>query len=286
MRKQCCGISKPPNAENGQPELSEITEMPVKRVLAIASEIQSELADMQICPAPCEDGKVQVSPPSGGSQRVRCPLLNEFCPYGRSLNEKMELFLNRLVLDAGVPERHVENFGAYIDTPALAWAKRWRFGGFLVLSGGSGVGKSFGAAWVFKEFLRSKIPEFLDTGTWNRAAYASERAMWGTANGIANDKNRIDAARKKLFLVLDDFGREGNLPARQADVSDVISARYDAKLPTVITTELTFKDVLKAYGKNTAYKLVEDNGDGGGIFAECGEYSLRQEDIWEYEDEA
>ena len=260
--------------------------MPVKRVLAIAGEIQSELADIQVCPALCEDGKVQVSPPSGSSQRVRCPLLNEFCPYGNKLGMKLETFLDKLALEAGVPERHVENFSAYINTPALAWAKQWRFGGFLVLSGGSGVGKSFGAAGVFKEFLRSKIPEFLDTGTWNRAVYASERAMWGTANGIVNDKNRIDEARNKLFLVLDDFGREGNLPAKQADVSDIISARYDMKLPTVITTELTFKDVLKAYGKNTAYKLVEDNGDGGGIFAECGESSLRQEDIWEYEDEA
>ena len=286
MRKRCCGISKPPNAGCGQPELSEITEIPVKRVLAVAREIQSELADMQICPAPCEDGKVQVSPPSGSSQRVRCPLLNEFCPYGSKLGVKLESFLDKLVLDAGVPERHVENFGAYINTPALAWAKQWHFGGFLVLSGGSGVGKSFGAAWVFKEFLRSKIPEFLDTVTWNRAAYVSERAMWGTANGIVNDKNKIDEARNKLFLVLDDFGREGNLPARQADVSDVISARYDAKLPTVITTELTFKDVLKTYGKNTAYKLVEDNGDSGGIFAECGDSSLRREDMWEFGDEA
>ena len=71
----------------------------------------------------------------------------------------------------------------------------------------------------------------------------------------------------------------------QADVSDVISARYDMKLPTVITTEMTFRDVMKAYGKNTAYKLVEDNGGSGGMFAECGDSSLRQEDMLELEDE-
>jgi hypothetical protein len=258
----------------------------VKRVLAIAWEIQSELADMQTCPAPCEDGKVQVSPPSGLPQRVPCPLLNEFCSYGRALSEKVEPFLNRLSLGAGVPERHIECFNACIETPALFWARQWRFGGFLVLSGGSGVGKSFGAAWVFKEFLRRKIPELLDTGTWNRAAYAGERAMWGTANRIVHDKNRIDEARDKLFLVLDDLGREGNLPARQADVSDIVSARYDAKLPTVITTEMTFKDVLKTYGKNTAYKLVEDNVGIGGMFAECGDSSLRQEGMLELGDEA
>ena len=119
MRKQCCGISKPPNAGGG---LAEIPGIPVKRVLAIAWEIQSELADMQICPAPCEDGMVQVSPPSGLPQRARCPLLNEFCSYGRTLNEKAELFLNRLATDAEVPERHVGCFDACIETPALFWA--------------------------------------------------------------------------------------------------------------------------------------------------------------------
>ena len=258
----------------------------MKRVLAIAWEIQSELADMQICPAPCEDGMVQVSPPSGLPQRARCPLLNEFCSYGNKLGGKLESFLDKLVLNAGVPERHVGCFESCIETPALFWAKRWRFNGFLVLSGGSGVGKSFGAAWVFKEFLRSKIPEFLDTGTWNRAAYVGERALWGTANRIVHDRNRIDEARNKLFLVLDDLGREGDSPTRRADVSDIVSSLYDAKLPTVITTEMTFRDVLKAYGKNTAYKLVEDNGGSGGMFAECGDSSLRREDMLEFEDEA
>jgi hypothetical protein len=58
--------------------------------------------------------------------------------------------------------------------------------------------------------------------------------MWSTANRIIHDKNRLDEARSKLFMVLDDLGREGDLPTRQADVSDIVSARYDAKLPTVI----------------------------------------------------
>jgi DNA replication protein DnaC len=193
----------------------------------------------------------------------------------------LEAFLDKLALNAGVPARHVKNFGAYIETPAFEWAKQWRFEGFLVLSGGSGAGKSFGAAWAFKAFLRSRIPDPLDTGTWSRAAHAGERAMWSTANRIVHDKNRLDEARSKLFLVLDDLGREGNLPARQADVSDIVSARYDAKLPTVITTELTFRDALKTYGRNTAYKFAEDNDGSGGMFIGCGDVSLRGEDVWE-----
>jgi hypothetical protein len=241
---------------------------------------------MQSCPEPCEDGMVQVSPPSGYSQRVRCPLVNEICPYGNALGGSLEAFLDKLALGAGVPARHIERFSSRIDTPALAWADQWRFGGFLVLSGGSGVGKSFGAAWAFKGFLRSRISDPLNTETWNRAAYTGEHSMWGTANRLVHDKNRLDEARSKLFLVLDDLGREGSLPTRLADVSDIVSARYDAKLPTVITTELTFRDALKTYGKNTAYKFVEDNGGNGGMFVDCGDVSLRDEDIWEIWDEA
>jgi DNA replication protein DnaC len=196
----------------------------------------------------------------------------------------LEAYLDRLALNSGVPVRHIECFNACIETPALFWVNRWRFGGFgkfLVLSGGSGVGKSFGAAWAFKEFLRSKISDPLDTRAWNRAAYAGERAMWSTANRIVSDKNSFDEARSKLLLVLDDLGREGSLSTRQADVSDIVSARYDAKLSTIITTELTFGEVLETYGKNTAYKLIEDNDTSGGIFAGCGDVSLRNEDIQE-----
>jgi hypothetical protein len=201
----------------------------------------------------------------------------------------LETFLDRLALGAGVPARHIERFSSSIDhieTPALVWADRWRFGGFLVLSGGSGVGKSFGAAWAFKGFLRSRISDPLNTETWNRASYAGERSMWSTANRIVHDRNRLEEARSRLFLVLDDLGREGNLPTRLADVSDIVSARYDAKLPTVITTELTFRDALKAYGRNTAYKFVEDNDGSGGMFVCCGDVSLRNEDVWEIGDEA
>jgi hypothetical protein len=274
MRKQSCETAKfsePRHIGDVIPEAS------MERVLAIAGEIQTELDSLQICPAPCEDGMVEVSPPSGQSQRTRCPLLSEFCPYGSGLSRKLDSFLDKLALDAGVPARHIENFGAYIETPALVWANQWRFKGFLVLSGGSGVGKSFGAAGAFKEFLRSKILNPLDADTWNRAMYAGERATWSTANKIIQDKNRIDESRKKWLLVLDDLGREGDSPTRRADVSDILAARYDAKLPTLVTTELSFSGIMKAYGRHTAYKLVEDSNGSGGMFVDCGNFSLRQE---------
>jgi hypothetical protein len=254
-------------------------------VAAIAQEIQAELESLTACPAICEDGKVCVSPPSGTPRKARCPLLSETCPYGSALRGKLDLFLGRLAFEAGVPKRYIEDFNACIETPAFVWANRWSFSSFLVLSGGSGVGKSFSAAWVCREFLRRQISEPLDSNTWIRAAYAREHAMWTTVGRIVNDKDRLDEARSKWFLVLDDLGREGSLSTRQADVSDIVSVRYGAKLPTVITTELDFEGILKTYGKNTACKLLEgserneNNQKNGGMFVWCGNVSLRRETV-------
>jgi hypothetical protein len=64
-------------------------------------------------------------------------------------------------------------------------------------------------------------------------------------------------------------------------VGDIISARYDAKLPTIVTTELAFTDIINVYGKHAAYKLSEDeNSDGGGMIINCGNASVRSDD-WE-----
>jgi hypothetical protein len=251
----------------------------MRRFLTIAEEIQTELDHIQTCPAPCEDGTVPVSPPSGTSQRRRCPLLSFGCPYGIGIEEKLDGYLNRLLLETGVPQRHVENFAAYIETPALLSANRWEFGGFLVFFGASGVGKSFGAAWAAKRYLRSMIPDLLDTQTWNRAANAGENTVWATANRAIRDKGAISSSCAARLLVLDDLGREGDFPTRRADVSDIVSSRYDSKLPTIVTTEMTFGEIMAAYGENTAFKLIEDiQGEtAGGMFADCGDVSLRSD---------
>jgi hypothetical protein len=249
----------------------------MKWMLKVEKEIQKELDNIQTCPAPCEEGTVLISPPSGTRQRRRCPLLSFACPFGRVVEEKLDGHLNRLLLDAGVPRRHIEHFDACIETPALLCANQWGFGGFLVFFGKSGVGKSFGAAWTVKRYLRSMISDLLDTNTWRRAVNAGENTVWTTANRAIHDKSAISSSRAARLLVMDDLGREGNFPTRRADVSDIVSSRYDAKLPTIVTTELTFGGIIAAYGDNTTFKLVEDiQGEAsGGMLVDCGDVSLR-----------
>jgi hypothetical protein len=248
----------------------------MKWILRAEREIQTELGNIQTCPSPCEDGTVLVSPPSGTSQRRRCPLLSFGCPYGSGLDEKLDGCLNKLLLGAGIPRRHIDHFDAYIETPALLCANKWGFGGFLVFFGRSGVGKSFGAVWAAKRYLRSVIPDLLDTKTWNRAVSAGENTVWTSANRVVRDKTAILSSCAARLLVMDDLGREGDSPTRRADLSDIVSSRYDAKFPTIVTTELTFGGIAAAYGENTAFKLAEDvhGGGSGGMIADCGDVSL------------
>jgi hypothetical protein len=277
MRELYCETSEQPKRISNF-----FSDTSLEHLMAISDEIQTELTNIKTCSAPCKDGTILVSPSSGASRRYRCPILSHYCAYGSGLEAKLEARLRRLMFEQGVPCRHIDNFDAYFESLPFIWANKWNFHGFLVLSGGSGVGKSFAAAWAVKEYLRSKILDPLNVDAWNRATVTAGNMMWRSANRIIHDRNIISAALVKPFLVIDDFGKEGDSPTRQADVSDIISARYDAKLPTIVTTELAFTDIISAYGKHTAYKLSEDeNSDSGGMIINCGNISVRFEDDWE-----
>jgi hypothetical protein len=252
--------------------------------MAVSEEIETELANVKSCPAPCDDGSVLVSPPSGEPRRVRCPVASHYCGYGIALGNKLDAWLNKTMLGAGVPRRHIGNFDGHFETEALTWARKWSFHGFLVLIGASGIGKSFGAAWAVKEYLRSRIPDPLDARTWNRSDTGGENVMWRSANKIIHDRKMASSACDRALLVLDDLGREGDAQIRRADIGDVISARYDARLPTVITTELPFSDIIKTYGLYAAHKLAEDSEGNGGMIADCGGEPVRPENYCGEED--
>jgi DNA replication protein DnaC len=246
------------------------------RLISVSEEIETQLANITICPEPCEDGMVLVSPPSGSARRLKCPIVTPYCSYGLRLEGKMDGRLNRIMLNAGLPQRHIGNFHGHFSTEALMWVRKWNFQGFLVLTGPCGVGKSFGAAWAVREYLMDRIPDPLDTQTWNCADIAGRSVMWSSANRMIHDRKLASRACDKALLVLDDLGKEGDAQTRRADVGDIISARYDAKLPTVITTELAFSNIIGAYGLSAVHKLTEDRDSAGcgGMIAACGGKSV------------
>ncbi len=110
--------------------------------------------------------------------------------------------------------------------------------GWLLLQGPSGTGKTHLAAAIANARLAAGHPvQFVitpDLLDYLRAAYSPD------------SKTRYDKVfetiRTAPFLVLDDLGSHSGTPWAEEKLFQLLNYRYNAKLPTVITTNLTLDD--------------------------------------------
>jgi len=104
--------------------------------------------------------------------------------------------------------------------------------GWLVFHGAFGCGKTHLAAAIVNARLRAgqaalfiAVPDLLDH---LRAAYG--------ADGDESFDNRFEAIKRAPLLVLDDLGTEAPTPWAAEKLFQIFNHRYNAQLPTVITT--------------------------------------------------
>jgi DNA replication protein DnaC len=138
-----------------------------------------------------------------------------------------------------------------------------------MLCGNSGTGKSFTAVCLLRKYLKSGIHDRMDKYTWKDAEHSATSAAWINAAELSADREAIGAAKSVHLLVFDDFGGDGDIKANHSAINRVVSARYDAMLPTIITTGLMIESIKNRYGCRTAEKIVGKAGDGGMIVV-CG----------------
>ena len=108
--------------------------------------------------------------------------------------------------------------------------------GWLVLSGVHGCGKTHLAAAVANrvadtmqgEVMFIMVPDLLD----------HLRAAFSPQSNVPYDR-RFDEVRKAPLLVLDDLGTESATPWAREKLYQLLNYRYNAQLPTVITTSAT-----------------------------------------------
>lgn len=249
----------------------------VERHRRMQAEIDAELeklARIAACPGACRTGTVAITLGDGKRRERDCPLVSPECAYGQGVSRQLAAHLLDVMSRSGVPPRHLDNFGKKRETLALSAARLWKFQGFFVLSGLPGVGKSFGAAWTIYLRLRGAVANWLDRSTWGAASKVGTGVFWATAKEVADDRATVGRARAAALLALDDFGKEEDTKTGQAAVRDVISRRYDLKLPTIVTTEMAIPDISNRYGRYIAERLAEDAANGG-RFDDCGTVSLR-----------
>ena len=104
--------------------------------------------------------------------------------------------------------------------------------GWLVLVGGYGCGKTHLAAAIANERLdRGEpvvfvvVPDLLD----------HLRATFNPANPVTYDE-RFEQIKNAPLLILDDLGTQASTPWAQEKLFQLLNYRYNAQLPTVITT--------------------------------------------------
>ena len=111
--------------------------------------------------------------------------------------------------------------------------------GWLVFQGVTGCGKThLASAIVNYRYQEGKpamfvvVPEFLD----------HLRSTFSPESKISYDK-LFESVKKTPLLVLDDFGEQASTPWAQEKLYQVINARYNAMLPTVITTRCSLDEI-------------------------------------------
>jgi DNA replication protein DnaC len=142
-----------------------------------------------------------------------------FIPKGRALNELQQGNLRR----------------AYES--ALSYAREAR--GWLLFSGGYGCGKTHLAAAIANHRLDHGqpavfvvIPDLLDH---LRGAYSP--------HSETSYDERFAEVRDCPLLILDDLGTESNTPWADEKLFQIFNYRYNAKLPTVITTNCELEEI-------------------------------------------
>jgi len=150
--------------------------------------------------------------------------------------------LSRMTFDTFVPEGH--------GLPAEKRANlRWAYDeaksfaeepeGWLLLRGGYGCGKTHLSAAIAntcvergQPVLFITVPDLLDH---LRAAYAPTQA-------VSYDE-RFQEVRDAKVLILDDLGTESATPWAQEKLFQILNYRYNARLPTVITTNHELEEI-------------------------------------------
>ncbi len=154
-----------------------------------------------------------------------------------NLDALVHMTFERFVPDGyGLPPDQQRNLRAAYDT-AYQYAADPR--GWLILRGGYGCGKTHLAAAIAhfriahgKPALFVVVPDLLD----------HLRATYSPGSAVRYDE-RFEAVRTAPLLILDDLGAQSTTAWAQEKLFQIFNYRYNAQLPTVITTNCALEDI-------------------------------------------
>ena len=111
--------------------------------------------------------------------------------------------------------------------------------GWIVLLGTNGCGKTHLAAAIGNYQLKKSNPVYFKVVS---DLLDHLRSAFGPESRATYDEI-FERVKNAPLLILDDFGEQASTPWAQEKLYQVINYRYNAQLPTVITSCLTLEDI-------------------------------------------
>lgn len=154
---------------------------------------------------------------------------------------------------AGVPRKFLGADVGVLSGAARVVARDWTGERSLVLRGDVGTGKTYLACALLRQRL--------ERGQTGRFVSVSDlmdeiKARFGDGAGEQSEAY-FDRLAGEPFLVLDDVGAEFDSLWSAQRVAALIDRRYRSEAPTILTTNMTHRELAERYTKRTADRLRE-----------------------------
>lgn len=134
----------------------------------------------------------------------------------------------------------------------------------LLLSGGTGLGKTFLSGCIAREVSRRGYSVVYDTAINLFSAFETRRFT----RDAGEERQARDDTRRYLgcdLLILDDLGSEHTLPSTQSTLYEVVNSRLQAQRHTIISTNLSMDQIAQRYTPQLASRI-------GGLYWELTFY--------------
>jgi len=137
-----------------------------------------------------------------------------------------------------------------------SWPDRLTAGTGLVMTGNCGTGKNHLAVSMAKNIIREHLAkvEITDVMRLTRAVKSTWRH-----NSEVTEEDVIERFASLDLLIIDEVGVQFGSPTEMTILQEIINARYESILPTILISNLTFDQLKETIGE----RIVDRVTDGG-----------------------
>lgn len=137
-----------------------------------------------------------------------------------------------------------------------SWPERLKAGTGLVMTGNCGTGKNHLAVSIAKSIIRDHLAkvEITDVMRLTRAVKSTWRH-----NAEMTEEDVIERFASLDLLIIDEVGVQFGSPTEMTILQEIINARYESILPTILISNLTFDQLKETIGE----RIVDRVTDGG-----------------------